>query len=141
MATVIPKSYNKYRIIRNRTAGAALAGGEHVCFNSSGNVILADADAIATRAVGSVMQDYASGATGVCIYQEYSRDDLSSLTAGGRIYLGTTAGAHSQTAVSGDADVLQVIGEALSATEANFDFNSTLTIFQTIKTDTDLKLG
>jgi hypothetical protein len=130
LATLIPKEYNKHRIIRNRTAGAALAGGDLVCFNSSGAVILADADAVATQAIGAVLQDYDSGDTGVCIYKEFVRDDQTGLTDGGRVYLSGTAGGFTQTAPSGAADVLQVVGTAISDTEIAFDIAPSVIVVQ-----------
>ena len=61
----------------------------------------------------------AGDATRILI-QGIARDDSWSWTPGGRIYVGETAGALTQTAPSDDGDFIQVVGIALTADSIYF---------------------
>jgi len=95
-------------------AGEDLDEGEMVCVkDADGKVYKADADAATLRpAIGATETDVSSGGY-VNIIISGIRNDGSSLTEGGLIYLSTTAGATTQTGGSGK----QAIGYALTTSK------------------------
>ena len=103
------------------TAGATLAFGDIVYYNSSSKWVLADADAASTG--GTVMLGVcvlaASGdtePTKVLLHGNVRADTaFPTLTVGGAVYLSTTDGDITQTAPTGADDVVRVLGHALTA--------------------------
>lgn len=88
-----------------------------VYINSSSQLALADANGSSTYpAVGLVTATVSTGVATSVVLQGIVRNDGWSWTAGGNIYLSTTAGALTQTAPSTTGDKVQVIGKAISAT-------------------------
>lgn len=102
------------------TAGATLAFGDVCYIKSDGKAWLVDADAIAT-ASGVVMCADASisaDAAGTFLLLGIARDDTWSWTVGGLIFItvtGTTGNTLSQTAPTGEDDVIQIVGVATHA--------------------------
>lgn len=99
------------------TAGASLVNG-NVCYmaTADGKMELTDADAAATSAgfLAMCTATIAEDATGV-----FTMEGLyttSGLAAGSTYYLSTTAGAITATAPVGTADIVRVVGYALSST-------------------------
>ena len=109
-------------LLRDFAAASTVAVGDCVYIGTSG-VARTDADAESTSAaVGIVVavQDQFGSTTAaagqrvsVCIFGPVS--GFSSLTAGALQYIGTTAGALTETATSTTGDVPYVIGRALSS--------------------------
>ena len=106
----------------NVITALAVAEGELVGLNDLGTGSLADGNgtqgnAVADKAIGVAVKAAASGkmvaVAPICVV-----DGLSGLTKGALIYLGTTAGAYTQTKTSTNGETLQVVGIALSATKA-----------------------
>ena len=101
------------------TAGANLTIGQCCYVGADGKMELADADAAATMpivamATGSISEN----ATGIFLLHGFFRDDSAWewATLGGLLYGDTTtAGAMNQTAPSGAADIVQVVGVAMTA--------------------------
>lgn len=123
MATIYPSSYNKHKIFRNRIAAATLTGGDLVSFDSNGKLVQADANAIATAAVGCVLKDCSAGDTGISVYQEFVRNDQTGLTPNSRVYASETAGAFTTTQPANGANI-QLVGVTISATEIAFNFDA-----------------
>jgi hypothetical protein len=98
-------------------AGATVAIGEVLYLASDGEWAKADADAVATDGLLAIA--LAAGTDGntllVALPGSFVRDDSWNWTVGGAIYLSTTAGALTQTAPSGEDDVIRRIGFAVSA--------------------------
>lgn len=100
-------------------AGTTIAQSELVYMASDGEWALADADAEATA--GGVMLAIAleAGTDGnpinVAIAGSFVRDDTFAFTIGAELYVSTTAGVITETAPSGTADIVRVIGYAVSA--------------------------
>lgn len=99
------------------TAGEDLVFPDCVYPKSDSKMGKADADAAATAPVVAMASaTIANNATGVFILPgSFVRDDTWNWTPGGYIYLDTTAGALTQTAPSGEDDVVQVVGWAYTA--------------------------
>lgn len=99
------------------TAGENLAFGEVGYMKSDGKVWKADADALATMpALFVATAAISADATGVFGTQGYVRDDSAyNWTVGGRVYVSGTPGAVTQTAPTGQDDVIQKIGIGLTA--------------------------
>jgi hypothetical protein len=105
----------------NGVAAAAIAEGDLCGINDAGTVSLADGDgtqgnAVADKAVGFAVKAAASG-TMVALAARCTIDGYTSLTKGGLCYLSTTAGGITQTKTSTNAETLQVVGVARTATE------------------------
>lgn len=100
------------------TAGEALTYGQVVYLHSSGKYYKASGSSAATMpciavALGSISAD----ATGSFLLNGYLRDDGSSWTVGGLIYVSaSTAGAITQTIPIGSGNQIQRLGIAQSAT-------------------------
>jgi hypothetical protein len=109
-------------IITTLTAGANLVFGDVCYLNSSGNALLADADAIATAgAIALSLATISNGNPGNFLLHGVARDDSWNWTPGGLLYLSTTAGAMTQTAPNGTDDVIQVLGVATHADRIYFN--------------------
>lgn len=97
-----------------------------VYLNSSSQWVLADANGSGTYPARGLAVDTVAtaNATEVLVHGTV-RNDAWSWTIGAPIYLSATAGGLTQTAPSTSGDKVQVVGFALSADIAFFDFNST----------------
>ena len=91
-------------------------------YDNSGTATARKADATATgkEAHGFVLAGTTSPAAAT-VYFEGRITGLSGLTPGARQYLGTSAGARTETAPSTAGNVVQCVGTAVSATELNFE--------------------
>lgn len=99
-------------------AGATIAIGELCYLGSGGKWLLTDADAEATAAGMLAISVEAQTDTNpmiVALAGSFVRDDTYNWTIGAKLYVGTTPGAIVETAPSGAADVVRVIGYAASA--------------------------
>lgn len=106
----------------NGVAGEALAEGDLVGISSAGTVWKADANAThgasAThRCIGVAVRGVAAGGT-VAIAPIAVVSGLSSLTAGGPVYLSTTAGGYTATGTTTNTETRQWVGMAISTTKA-----------------------
>jgi hypothetical protein len=108
------------------TAGASLANG-NLCYmaTADGKMELTDADAAATSAglLAMCTATIAEDATGVFILSGLYT--TSGLTPGATYYISGTPGAITATAPVGSADVVRVIGYALSSTLLWFNPDNT----------------
>lgn len=101
------------------TAGAALSAGDLVGYDSSGNLVKADADAgTPIPAVGVILFDAASGAPCSFATQAILEDADWSWTAPAYIYLSGTAGGYTATKPSTATNIVQPVGVARTATTA-----------------------
>ena len=98
---------------------------DSVYLNSSSQWVIADANGSGTYpARGMAVATVADGeATSVLVHGTV-RNDGWNWTIGGSLYLSATAGGLTQTAPSTSGDKVQVVGFALTADIAFFDFNS-----------------
>jgi len=115
---------------KNVLASEALAAGALVnIWPNAGteNVRNADATAEGKEAHGFVKAAVASGAT-ASVYLEGTITGLSGLTPGTRMYLATSAGAATATSPNAAGNVSQHIGDALSATEIDFEKAEPITV-------------
>ncbi len=107
------------------TANEGQGFGDVVFINSAGKAQLGDADAIATAScialcLGSVSTD----ATGTYLLNGVARNDSWAWTVGGLVFLsttGTTGNTLTQTAPTGEDDVIQVLGIATHADRIYFN--------------------
>lgn len=112
--------------ITGLNAGATIAQWEAVYLGGSSTWLLADANGSGTYpARGLAVAAYVSTNPATILTYGTVRNDAWNWTIGGAIYLSGTAGALTQTAPSTSGDQVQVIGYALTADIAFFDFNST----------------
>ena len=109
-------------IVGTFTAGENLVFGNVCYMKSDGKLWKADADAESTIPVMAVATaSITANATGTFLTDGYIRDDSwSALTIGGRVYCSTTTGAMTQSAPSGSADVVQILGTAIAAKVIKF---------------------
>jgi hypothetical protein len=112
-STMMPVGIGQDSVIA--VAGEALAAGDFVYFNGSGQVMKADADTIAKAAQGYVIVSV-SAAANATVYFDDSNTALSSLTPGAIYYLSATAGTVSTTAPTTAGHIVQEVGFASSAT-------------------------
>lgn len=110
------------------TAASDLAFGDICYINSSGQAVLADADAIATSSAIVMAIETIDGSptptAGRFLLSGIARDDTWTWTVGGLIYLtitGTTGNTLSQTAPTATDDVIQIIGVATHADRMFFN--------------------
>ncbi len=101
-------------------AGATVAQFDCVYLSSSSTWLLTDADAIGTAGNVLVMMAGAAGTNGnplrVIEPGSWVRNDAWNWTVGGVLYLDTaTPGGMTQTAPSGEDDVVKIVGHAVSA--------------------------
>lgn len=116
--------------VKNMPASEALAANALVnVWNDAGTVKARNADATTEgkEATGFVKAAVASGAT-AAVYFEGRVSGLSGLTPGARQYLSTTAGQFTATAPSTAGNVVQWLGDAVSATEVDFEKSDAITV-------------
>ena len=103
------------------TAGATVVFGNVLYQNADGELYLADADAIATApALYMATESKGDGEAVIVLRSGIARDDTWAWTVGGVVYLSTTAGGLTQTAPTGAADVVQILGVATHADRIDF---------------------
>lgn len=106
-------------------AGATIAQFEAVYIGESSKWLLADANGSGTfPAMGLALAAYSDTNPARVLTKGIVRDDTWDWTIGGLIYLSATAGGLTQSAPSTSGDKVQVVGRALTADIAYFDFNS-----------------
>lgn len=116
--------------VKNMPASEALAANALVnVWNDAGTVKARNADATAEgkEATGFVKAAVASGAT-AAVYFEGRVSGLSGLTPGARQYLSTTPGQFTAAAPSTAGNVVQWLGDAISATEVDFEKSNAVTV-------------
>lgn len=107
-------------------ATEALNAGSYVnIYNASGTQKCRLADKTSDRPAHGFVKDAVLSAANATIYFEGSNDDLSALTPGTRMYLGTAGAATATPASSG---IHQFLGIAISATEINTDIAEEIVI-------------
>ena len=111
--TFFPTSIGQDAVVA--VAGEALAAGDMVYFNGSGEVMKADADSIAKAAQGYVLTSV-SAAANATVYFDDSNSAVSGLTPGAKYYLSATAGTVTTTAPTTTGHIVQEVGFATSAT-------------------------
>jgi hypothetical protein len=87
----------------------------------------ANAGAVGTRAHGFVLAGTTSPAAAQ-VYFEGNNNQLTGLTGGTNLYLSTSAGDVTATAPTGSGEIVQKLGIAVSATQANIEIGDTLTL-------------
>lgn len=104
------------------TVGEAVSITDLLYQKSDGKWWKADADAAATMP-GLRMALQAVGANAACntLRMGRVRNDTWAWTVGGTIFASTVTGGLTQTAPSGTADIVQVVGFAYAATKMFFD--------------------
>lgn len=104
------------------TYGESLVVGDLVYLASDGKYWKAQADADTTLpCIGLVMVAGSADDTGSILKSGYYRDDSFSLTPGSLLYLDTaTAGLFTDTLPTGSGNIVQIIGNAISATVIYF---------------------
>jgi len=105
----------------NLTAGEALVFGD-VCYVANDEKMMkGDASAEATSMVIAIaLESISSGASGEFLLIGIVRDDTWTWTVGSPVYLSTTTGALTQTAPSGNGEIVQVLGIATHADRIYF---------------------
>jgi hypothetical protein len=112
-------------VIAGLNAGATIAQFEAVYVGGSSTWLLADANGSGTYpAVGLAVAAYVDTNPAQILIKGLVRDDTWNWTIGGLIYLSATPGALTQTAPSTSGDKIQVVGRALTADIALFNFTS-----------------
>jgi hypothetical protein len=103
------------------TAGVTVAERDLCYLNTSGQMVLADADAVSTGTGLLAVANEAISATSSGEFLMFGRKTgFTGLTAGDVLYIHTTAGDFTGTAPSGTGDIVRVAGYALSTTEIYF---------------------
>jgi len=99
------------------TAGENVAFGNVVYLKSDGKLWKTDADAEATSKgmLALAVATIAGDASGKFLTQGIARNDAWNWTVGGTLYLSTDAGALTQTAPSGNEDIVRIVGHAITA--------------------------
>jgi hypothetical protein len=111
------------------TASEALSAGNWVnVWSNAGvwNVRKADATTVGKEAHGFVLAAVANAASAT-VYFEGINNQVSGMTPG-NVFLGTTAGAGTNTCPSTSGNVAQRLGVALSATEVNCEIQPPITL-------------
>lgn len=107
-------------------ASENIAQGDLVCVSGNGTIGKADADAVATMpAIGLAVAAISSSNAGVVLLRGMFRDDTYNFTAGNRLFVHTD-GTVTATAPSGNGDVAQAVGVALSDDVIYFSPDMTL---------------
>lgn len=102
-------------------SGENLAAGDYVYIDSAGDLMKADANAVAKAAVGFVLAGVTAPAAAT-VYFEGTNTALSGLTPGTRYFLSaTTPGGVSAIVPTGSGDIVQSLGIAISATALPFE--------------------
>jgi len=97
------------------TAGEALAAGDFVYFDGTGNVLKADATAIAKQARGYVNSSVTNGGSATVFFDD-TNTGKTGLTAGATYFLDTISGGITTTPTTTTGQIVQEIGFATSAT-------------------------
>jgi len=107
----------------NLVSGESLAAGDYVnIFDDAGTVKARKADNSNGRDAHGYVKDSVTAPAAVNVYFEGSNPNLSGLTKGARIYLGTTGGIIETALTPPDSGKIhQFLGIAVSATEVNTD--------------------
>lgn len=111
-------------------ASEALSAGDFVnIWNdlSVPKVRKADATVEGKEAHGFVLDAFASAATAF-VYLEGRNTQLTGLTPGARQYLSTTAGGRTETPPATTGNVVQMLGNAVTATTLNFEPQEPITL-------------
>lgn len=111
---------------RTVTAGETLSAGNLIYLTSTPEAFKADANSDAKAAIGFVLAGITAAATGTAYFGSGIVSGLSGLTPGAFYYLSTTPGGITTTKPTGDADIVQQIGHALSTTELYFEPQSAI---------------
>jgi len=109
------------------TATSSFTIGQVGYLDSAGGITLCDADAVATSKGMLVMATTSITATnaGVFLLRGFLRYDTWAWTVGAELFLSTTAGGTTETAPSASADIVRIIGHAVSADIAYFNPSQT----------------
>tara|TARA_Y100001938_G_scaffold151151_1_gene246598 strand:- start:3434 stop:5887 length:2454 start_codon:yes stop_codon:yes gene_type:complete len=108
------------------SASENIAQGDLVYVSGNGTIGIADADAVAKMpAFGLAVAAISSGQPGVILLRGMFRDDTYNFTAGNRLFVHTD-GTVTATAPSGNNDVAQAVGIALSDDVIYFSPDMTL---------------
>lgn len=109
--------------ITGTQAGETVAQWELVRMHSDGQFHLADADAAGEFPARGLAVAATSDNTAITVLTQGTvRNDTWNWTVGGTLYLSTTAGGLTQTAPSTSGNAVQVVGFAISADIAYFNF-------------------
>lgn len=108
------------------TATENLAGGDWVNIHAGG-VRKADATTAGKEADGFVLAAVTSG-NPASVYKEGTNTQLTGLTLGTNLYLSTTPGLATGTPPSGNGNVSQRVGKAISTTSADFERGTPVTL-------------
>lgn len=120
MATKVLRHEKSFPVV----AGATILAGQLCGLNSSGQAVLADADAATPiEAAGFAVTDIASGATGALARFGVLEDASWAWTPPGKVYLSGTAGGYTETKVSTAGNIVQAVGRSQSATKLIVDIN------------------
>lgn len=120
-ATVLPAGVGAD--VKSIIASEAIAAGKYVnIYNNAGAANIRNADNSNNRPAHGFVKAAVSAAASGTVYFESANDGLSALTIGSRYYLGVT-GSPTATVPTfvGGAQILQLLGVAISATEINTD--------------------
>ena len=106
----------------------SMTRGDLYYFNSSGNWAQADADAVATSGpcLLAIAQGTASDTHGMLLRGIYTMDSNAidgTEATGDELYVSTTAGHVTNTAPSGNGDIVRIIGYCLDGTNGQIWFN------------------
>ena len=105
------------------TSGEALAAGDFVRIDATGNVVKAVAAGFATKAQGYVKDAVVSGQPATVFFDD-ELSGLSGLTPGARYFLSAaTAGAIDTVAPTANDQIVQPVGFAISATTLHVDID------------------
>ena len=103
-------------IIVARLPGESVAFGQPCYVKSDGKMWKADADAIATAsAVAIALETKDADESCKFLLFGFAKDESWSFDIGGLVYLSTDVGVITKTAPSGEDDVIQILGVAISA--------------------------
>ena len=109
-------------IIVSMTYGESITPGDLLYFKSDGKVYKAAANVPGTFPVmGLALESASSGSNNVLLHGIYRDVNRYNFTAGGVVYLSTTAGVETQTQPSATDDVIQVVGIATHADRIYFN--------------------
>lgn len=103
------------------TAAETIAAGDMIYLNASGQILKADANAIAKAAIAFAQSGITNAASGTISF-EGTLTGLSGLTPGAPYFLSAaTPGLITLTPPTGAADIVQPVGTAISATALSFE--------------------
>ena len=112
-STMMPVGFGQDSV--SAIAGEALAAGDMVYFNASGQALKADATSIGKQARGYVIAAVANGGTAAVFFDD-TNTGVTGLTPGSTYYLNTTAGGVTTTPPTTTGNIVQEVGFATSAT-------------------------